>query len=106
MLIIRSWNSRSPRVIPVVVIFSLQVYAQKLKSLSYKLQWQKNEHGAGGSCYSRARHRLVEFKMNGDMADPTFEPYGGVAPRWAGPRGDACAKNLENFLPENTNLSL
>ena len=44
--------------------------------------------------------------MNGDMcrmADPTFEPYGGVAQRWAGPRGDACAKN---FQPEITNLSL
>ena len=40
------------------------------------------------------------------MADPTFEPYGGVAPRWAGSRGGACAKNLENFQPENTNLSL
>ena len=40
------------------------------------------------------------FYSNGDMcrmADPTFEPYGGVAPRWAGPCGDACAKNLEKF---------
>ena len=33
---------------------------------------------------------LPQFSLNGDMcrmADPTFEPYGGVAPRWAGSRG-------------------
>ena len=44
-----------------------------------------------------ARKRTV---ANGDMcrmADPTFEPYGGVTPWWVGSLGDACAKNLEKF---------
>ena len=41
------------------------------------------------------------------MADPTFEPYGGVAPRWAGPRGGRMReKTWTNFQHENTNLSL
>ena len=42
---------------------------------------------------------LQRAVCSSDMADPTFEPYGGVAPWWVGPCGDACAKNLEKCPP-------